>query len=316
MTEGPIPSPQSHSDVLIKVAATSPCLGELHWVKNMPGFFPADKEPVPGQDVAGTVIQADKTTGFRPGDEVFGRITATYPGGCREYALVKKEEMSLKPKGLSWEEAAATPLSALTAWQALFVQGILDKAAIFGDEEAKVRNGQKKVFIAGAGTSVGTWTVQFAALAGAGRVVALCSGTRADEVTKMGATDVVDYTQISVDVWVGEGQDREVDLVVDCVGGASMMSLWSVIRNGGTFLSICAPPESAKPAQSKKTLEKMSWFVVESLGEQLSEIAQLVEAGKAKPMIDSVVNFDQFQDAFDKVESRKTKGKVIIRVSA
>ncbi|GKT95345.1 quinone oxidoreductase-like chloroplastic protein [Colletotrichum tofieldiae] len=60
----------------------------------------------------------------------------------------------------------------------------------------------------------------------------------------------------------------------------------------------------------------MTWFVVESLGEQLSEIAQLVEAGKAKPMIDSVVNFDQFQDAFDKVESRKTKGKVIIRVSA
>lgn len=315
MTEGPIPSLQSPSDILIKVATTSPCLGELHWVANMPGFFPADKEPVPGQDVAGTVIQAAKDSGFTPGDEVFGRITAIYPGGCREYAVVKKEETALKPSGLSWEEAAATPLSALTAWQALFIQGTLDKAAVFGDKEAKARNGQKKVFIAGAGTSVGTWAVQFAALAGAGRTVALCSGARADWITEMGATDVVDYTKTDVDAWVGEAQDREVDLVVDCVGGASMKSLWSVIKDGGTFLSICAPPESVKPAQNTKKMEKTAWFVVESLGDQLSEIAQLVVAGKAKPIIDSAVSFDQFQDAFNKVESRKTKGKVIIRVA-
>ncbi|KAM0286224.1 hypothetical protein ACHAQH_000950 [Verticillium albo-atrum] len=316
MTEGPIPTPETPSDMLIKVATTSPCLGELSWVANMPGAFPADKEPVPGQDVAGTVIEAAAGSGFRPGDEVFGRITASRPGGCREYALVKKEEMALKPRGLSWEEAAATPLSALTAWQALFVQGLLDKAAVSGDAEAKARNGRVRAFIAGAGTSVGTWAVRFAALAGASEVVALCSGAKADVMRGLGATDIVDYNRSSAEAWVAESQDREVDLVVDCVGGASMGQLWSVVKDGGTFLSICAEPENVKPAQSMKTPAKAVWFIVESLGEQLSEIAQLVEAGRAKPVIDSTVPFEQFQEAFDKVESRKTKGKVIIRVAA
>ncbi|KAM0335173.1 hypothetical protein ACHAQA_000214 [Verticillium albo-atrum] len=316
MIEGPIPTPQGPSDILIKVAATSPCLGELSWVANMPDFFPADKEPVPGQDVAGTVVQAADDAGFSPGDEVFGRISAIYPGGCREYALVKKEEMALKPKSMTWGEAAATPLSALTAWQGLFVQGILDKAAVFGDSKAKAKNGGIKVFIAGAGTSVGSWAVQFAALAGAGSVVALCSGSRRDNTIQMGATDVVDYTQVSVDAWASEAQDREFDLVMDCVGGASMGSLWSVAKDGGTFLSICAPPESVRPASCTKNLKKTAWYIVESLGHQLSEIAKVVEAGNARPVIDSAVSFEQFQDAFDKVESRKTKGKVIITVAA
>ncbi|RXG48510.1 hypothetical protein VDGE_10133 [Verticillium dahliae] len=316
MTEGPIPRPQGPSDLLIKVVATSPCLGELHWVAAMPDFFPADKEPVPGQDVTGTVVEAAAESGFRPGDDVFGRISATSPGGCREYAVVKKEEMALKPAGLSWVEAAATPLSALTAWQALFTQGLLDKAAVFGDDEARARNGGVAVFVAGAGTSVGTWAVQFAALAGARKVVALCSGSKADLMTSFGVTDVVDYTKTHVEAWVGGSPDREVDLVVDCVGGASMGGLWSVVKNGGTFLSICADPDSVKPAQNSKKLEKAEWFIVESLGEQLGDIAQLVEAGRARPVIDSVIPFEQFQEAFDKVESRKTKGKVIIRVAS
>ncbi|KAF3361377.1 Lipase 1 [Verticillium dahliae VDG1] len=194
MTEGPIPRPQGPSDLLIKVVATSPCLGELHW------------------------------------------------------------------------------------------------AAVFGDDEARARNGGVAVFVAGAGTSVGTWAVQFAALAGARKT--------------------------HVEAWVGGSPDREVDLVVDCVGGASMGGLWSVVKNGGTFLSICADPDSVKPAQNSKTLEKAEWFIVESLGEQLGDIAQLVEAGRARPVIDSVIPFEQFQEAFDKVESRKTKGKVIIRVAS
>jgi NADPH:quinone reductase-like Zn-dependent oxidoreductase len=314
LEEGPVPIPSGPSDILIKVAATSPCLGELTWTAAMPDYFPADREPVPGQDVTGTVVEASEDSGFKPGDEVFGRINAVHPGGCREYAIVKKEETAIKPKSLGWEEAAATPLSALTAWQAVFVQGTLEKDAVFGDEAARGRNASIRVFIAGAGTSVGMWAVQFAALAGAGAVVALASGAKADLLRRLGATDLVDYTRTSADAWVREGEDRETQLIVDCIGGAAMGDLWSVVKEGGTFLSICGHPDAVKPESCQKTLQKSVWFIVESLGVQLAEIARLMEAGKVKPLIDSTFGFEQFQEAFDKVESRKTNGKVVIKL--
>lgn len=316
LVETPLPIPAKPDDVLIKVAATAPCLGELWWVRDFPSMFEEPREPVPGQDMSGTVVKSPEGSKFKPGDEVFCRIEAVRPGAAREYTLAKEIELALKPKSLDWAQAAATPLSALTAWQALFTQGTLESAAIFGDEEARKRNAQKRVLITAAGGSVGGWAVQFAAAAGAGGVVATCQGSKADAVRALGATDIIDYKTQGVHEWLAEDPaNREVDLIVDCIGGPSMEHLWTAIKNGGTFLSISRPPDTAKPSDNTKALAKSAFFIVQSLGSELSEIAKLIDAGSFKPLVDSVLEFDQFQEAFDKVESRKTKGKVVLKVS-
>lgn len=312
----PVPTPTHPQDVLIKVAATAPCLGELWWARDFPSSVSADKEPVPGQDLAGTVVTAPSSSAFSPGDEVFARIDASRPGAAREYALARESELALRPKGLSWVETAATPLSALTAWQCVFVRGNLEAEAVIGDEGAKRRNGEKRVLITAAGGSVGGWAVQFASAAGAGAVVAVNSGSKEQFVRNLGATEVVDYTKVTVDAWAAENPvDREVDLVVDCIGGPTMKNLWHALRNGGTFVSITMPPDMVKPEGYTKTPADSVFFIVEPLGSQLADIARLIDAGGFKPLVDSVMVFEEFQQAFDKVESRRTSGKVVIKVS-
>lgn len=316
MDETPVPTPTHPDDVLVKVAATAPCLGELWWARDFPSSVSKDKEPVPGQDLAGTVVTAPSGSQFKPGDEVFARIDAARPGAAREYTIARQTELALKPKSLGWVDAAATPLSALTAWQAVFVQGTLEPAAVFGDKDAQARNAQKSVLITAAGGSVGGWAVQFAAAAGAGAVVAVNGGAKTKAVRDLGATEVVDYQKQTVDAWVsGDPAARQVDLIVDCIGGPTMGHLWSAIKEGGTFLSICNHPDAVKPADTTKTLAKSEFFIVEPLGSQLGEISKLIDAGSFKPLVDSALEFEQFQEAFDKVEGRRTNGKVVLKVS-
>ncbi|SPO06336.1 related to zinc-binding oxidoreductase [Cephalotrichum gorgonifer] len=316
MKEVPLPTPTHPNDVLVKVAATSPCLGELWWARDFPDSVPVGKEPVPGQDLAGTVVAAPEGSAFKPGDEVFARIDASRPGAGREYALARESELALRPKSLDWAQTTATPLSALTAWQIVFVQGTLEAAGVFGDKEARKRNGEKRVLITGAGGSVGGFAVQFAAAAGAGAVVAVNSGSKAEFVKSLGATEVVDYTKVTVDAWAAEDPaSREVDLIADCIGGSTMKNLWAALKDGGSFISIAMPPDMVKPEGYGKTPAKSVFFIVTSLGSQLAEISKLIDAGGIKPLVDSVFEFEQFQEAFDKVESRKTAGKVIIKVS-
>lgn len=327
----PIPTLSHPDDVLIKVAATCPCLGELDWAADMPNYFTEPKDPIPGQDVAGTVVAVGSDNRqFAPGQAVYGRLTANRPGGCAEYTTARTEELALRPAGLGWDEAAATPLSALTAWQALFYEGPLKKEAVLLPDDASNQereaarqfNAGKKVFIAGAGTSVGTWAVQFAALAGVKSIVTVCSGSRAAQMKNLGVTEIVDYTQTSVEAWAAaaaEAKDVEADLVLDCIGGAAAGQLWSVARDGGLFLSICGDPNGwTRPEggnNADKKMAKAEWFIVTSIGWQLAELSPVLESRRAGPVIDSVLPFDKFAEAFDKVEGRRAKGKVVIQVS-
>ncbi|GAO16604.1 uncharacterized protein UV8b_01468 [Ustilaginoidea virens] len=315
LTTTPLPTPSSPAEVLVKVAATAPCYSELTWAAQYPESFPADKEPVPGQDVAGTVVRAGPGSSFRPGDEVFCRIAATRPGGLREYTLALESELALKPAALDWVSAASVPLSALTAWQALFVKGSLEKSALFGDEAAGQRNGLKKVMVTAAGGSVGGFAVQFAAAAGAAAVVGVCSADKAEQVVALGATAVVDYKRQRLQSWVQENpEDRQFDLVVDCVGGDAMADLWAAVKDGGEIISVSDLPDRMRPAGNTKTLKKSEFFIVESLGAQLAEIAHLVGQGRVRALVDSVYAFEDFQAAFDKLDRRTAKGKIVIKV--
>ncbi|KAK4119626.1 NAD(P)-binding protein [Parathielavia appendiculata] len=316
-TTAPLPVPTHPEDVLVRVHAAAPCAGELLWAR-FTDAIPADKELVPCQDLAGTVVTAPASNpgGFAPGDRVYCRIHATRPGAARDYALPRASELAKIPPSLGWIEAAATPLSALTAWQALFVQGTLDARAIKGDAAARKENAKIRVLVTGAGGGVGSWAVQLAALAGAKAVVAVCGRDKGEAVRALGATEVVDYTQTSIEEWVAAGPaGREVDLVVEMIGGKTLAGSWAAVKEGGALISIHTPPEYGKPEGMTKQLSKALWFIVEPLGSNLAEIGELIEAGRVRPTVDSVWEFADFKKAFERVDSGHAKGKVIIKVS-
>ncbi|KAL7792045.1 NAD(P)-binding protein [Trichoderma ceciliae] len=314
LLQTPIPKPAGPEDHLIKIKATAPCLGELGWEVNYPTIFPPNRERVPGTEGAGIVATSPPASPFKPGDEVYFRLHAKFPGCLREYTIVHTEELALKPKTLDWVEATATPLSTLTAWQGVFTQGTLNKHGIRGDADARAHNSKLRVLITGAGGSVGTWAVHFAAAAGAGSVVAQCSGANIEAAKKAGATEIIDYKKQSVADWAQEDASREVDLVLDCLGGETLASCWRAVKENGVLLSVVGGPDEVKPESVKKNLAKSTWYLMDCKGDDLKEIADFIDARGLKPQIDSVVEFEEFQAAYDKVEQKRAKGKVVIKI--
>ena len=314
--DAPLPTPTHPDDVLVRVHAAGPCAGELLWAVNFPDAIPADKVLVPCQDLSGTVVTAPAGSGFAPGDRVYCRIDAARAGSARDYALPRASELAKIPSNLNWIQAAATPLSALTAWQALFVQGTLDPAGVKGDAAAREKNGKIRVLVTGAAGGVGSWVVQLAAKAGAKAVVAVCGTSKEEAVRKLGATEIVDYTKTSIEDWVAaDPAAREVDLVVEMVGGKTLSGCWAAVKEGGAMVTINTPPEYGKPEGMKKELSKALFFIVQPLGSNLAEISELIEAGYVRPTIDSVWEFADYAKAFERLESGHAKGKIIIRVS-
>ncbi|KAK4198052.1 hypothetical protein QBC40DRAFT_267088 [Triangularia verruculosa] len=316
LTTSPLPAPSHPSDILIKVYTTAPCKGELSWAANFPDAIPSTKTPVPSQDLAGVIVSlpsVGETRGFKLGDRVYCRIEANRPGAAREYALARLEELALIPENLGWVDAAATPLSSLTAWQALFTHGGLNKDGLLERrQDAREENAKKRVLITGAAGGVGSWAVQLAALAGC-EVIGLCGPDKVAHVKELGATEVVNYRETDLRQWATP--EKEVDIVLDMVGGKVVEGCWFAVKDQGKIVSVCAPPESAKPADVQKEDVKSSFFIVEPSGENLAEIGRLIEEGNVRPTVDSVWAFEDYEAAFERLESGQTTGKIVIRVA-
>ncbi|KAF6517144.1 hypothetical protein HZS61_002705 [Fusarium oxysporum f. sp. conglutinans] len=274
-SQQPVPTPTHPQDVLVKVHATCPCKGELDWALWAPEFI-GDKIPIPGQDLAGTVVSAPENSGFKPDDEVYARIEANRPGAAAEYVLARVSELAIRPKNLTWAETAASPISALTAYQGLFTRGGLDPEALRGDEAAREKNSKVRVLINGAAGGVGSWAVQLARIAGVKTITAVVGTQNIDFVRQLGATESIDYKKQSIG-------------------------------------DVCAVPEQNRPEDVKKEANTV-FFVIDPVGKDLDHITKLLEAGDIKPHIDSVVGLDEFEEAWEKVESGRTKGKVVVMV--
>ncbi|KYK58775.1 hypothetical protein DCS_05793 [Drechmeria coniospora] len=293
MSEIPVPVPTHAEDVLVKVHATAPCKGELDWALWAPEFIGDDKISIPGQDLAGIVVSAPAAGGFKPGDEVYARIEANRPGAAAEYTLARVSELAIRPKNLGWPETAATPISALTAYH----------------------NAKLRVLITAGAGAVGSWAVQLARVAGAAAVVAVVGSKNEGFVRELGATETIDYTKQSIGDWVAaDAASRPVDLVFDCIGGSSLAQSWYAVKESGKLVSVCSEPEKSRPSDVTKTVRSL-WFVITPLGKHLAAITALLEAGKLKPSIDSVLDFAHFAEAWDKAELGRPRGKVIVKVS-
>lgn len=195
-------------------------------------------------------------------------------------------------------------MSAETAWQALFVHAGL--AARKGSARGK------KVFVTAASGGAGVWMVQLAKWAGA-EVIGTCSTANIEDVRSLGADVVLDYTKADIKQWAAD-KSNQADLVIDCIGGKVLEDAWWVVKEEGTLLSIFQPPEQKKPIDAPANVNN-SFFVMSTSGEQLRKVSSLVDQGM-RPALDSVVLFDEYQRAFDKLASGRTKGKIVLDLMA
>ncbi|KAK9320197.1 hypothetical protein V1517DRAFT_330057 [Lipomyces orientalis] len=309
----PLPTANpSLGEHLIRVHACAPCAGELLWPKNFPP--PKPRELVPCPEMAGTIISAPEDSPFRPGDEVYARTNYVRPGNAREYTIGVTDELDHRPKGLSWPEAAAIPLSAETAWQALLIHA----GIVGGGEEADFSAAReawsgKRVLVTAASGGVGMWVTQLACLLGA-EVVGTCGPDNVALVQSLGASEVLNYRTTDLQEWA-ERPGKKVDVVIDCIGRKSLEDAWWTVKDGGVVLSIFQPPKLVCPEGYKGEGVRDVFFVMEPNRIHLEEITKLVEQGKCRSRVDSVWPLEQFQEAFKRLDSGHARGKIILDLS-
>jgi NADPH:quinone reductase-like Zn-dependent oxidoreductase len=261
----------------------------------------APKTPVRGRDVAGQVAAVGRdVTGFRVGDDVFG----TCEGSFAEYASARADKCAPKPASLTFEQAAAVPISGVTALQALRDKG-------------GVQPGQQ-VLIIGAGGGVGTFAVQLAKAFGA-EVTGVCSTAKVDLVRSLGADAVVDYTISDF----AAGADR-YDLIVDTAGYRSLAQLRRALTPKGTLVIVGGEGGGRWLGGLDRLLRAlvMSPVVGQKLGgllatenrQDLDAMTELIEAGKVTPVIDRTYPLSEAADAIRYLEQGHPAGKIVVIV--
>ena len=255
-----------------------------------------------GVDFAGVVESVGpRVTQFKPGDEVFGGRT----GALAQYVLVGEDRAIVrKPSNLTFEQAAAVPVAAVTA-----LQGLRDKGM--------VKPGQR-VLINGASGGVGTFAVQLAKSFGA-HVTGVSSTRNVDLVRSLGADQVIDYTKEDFT----EGTQR-YDLIIDNVGNHSLKDLRELLNPNGIYVMIGGPagrwiapfPRVIKAMMMSKFGDhEMKFFLADLNKKDLTILAELMESGKVTPVIDRQYDLNQVRDAIAYLEAGRARGKVIVTVN-
>ena len=272
-------------EVLIEVRAAS--VNPIDW-KIRRGLRETQLPAVLGNDVSG-VVELSRIDRFAAGDEVLGVASS---GGYAEFATVPANLIAKKPAGVSHEQAAALPVSGLTAWQALFDSGGLQA-------------GQTALVAGGAG-GVGHLAVQFAKHAGA-RVIATGSARNRDFVLGLGADQYIDYKSQDV----GEAAS-DVDVAFDTVGGETTESLVPTLREGGVLVTIANVPPQQLAAKRGARAELLQ---MSSSSEQLEKIVGLVDEGAVRVEISQKFPLSEARQAHELSESGHTRGKIVFEVS-
>ena len=290
--EAPKPTPGA-DDVIIKVFATS--VNPIDWKireGHAKGRFPVKFPLIPGWDVSGEIDEVGSNIlNFRKGDEVYSRPDPTKNGTYAEYVVVKANLVNGKPQSIDHEKAAAVPLAGLTAWQALFDYG-------------KLQSGQK-VLIHAASGGVGTFAVQLAKWKGA-YVIGTTSQENMDFVKKLGADKVIDYKNEKF-----ENKLKNIDLVIDLIGGETQKRSLKVIKKGGKLITTV---QLGNQEEAKEKNIHIEGFLTQSLPEQLEQIKQLIDSGKVKPVIARILPLKDAAKAQKLSEAGHTRGKIVLRV--
>lgn len=280
-------------------------------------FLPMKTPFLLGRDVAGTVVKiGSKVNRFKIGDEVYSSSGNHHNGTYAEQISIAENEIALKPKNLSMEEAASIPLVGLTSWQALV-------------ESANIKKGQKVFIQAGSG-GVGTFAIQLAKHLGA--FVATTTSEKNKELVKsLGADLIIDYKTEDFETIL-----KDYDLVLHSNKDSKILEKsLRVLKPGGQLISLVGPPTpefasalglswpiklvvSLLSLSARKKAKKLNiafkFLFMRAEGNQLAEITKLIEAGIIKPIIDKVFQFEQTNEALSYVETGRSRGKVVVKI--
>ncbi|MGE1010270.1 NADP-dependent oxidoreductase [Bacillus cereus] len=269
-----------------------------------------------GNDFAGVIIKVgSKVTRFKIGDEIYARPRKNKIGTFAEYIAIHEDDIALKPKNLSFEEAASIPLVGLTSYQALH-------------DIMQLQKDQKILIHAGSG-GVGTFAIQLAKIMGA-TVTTTASEAGSDLVKSLGADQIINYKTEKFEEIL-----KDYDAVFDTIGGTTLEKSFDIIKSGGSIVSVSGMPNARfgkefgsgffktflfslaskkLTALEKKHNAQYSFLFMKPSGDQLRTIANYIEAGKIKPVIDRVFPFEDAQKAMEYSEAGRAKGKIIVKM--
>ena len=292
--------------VLVRVRAASLNARDWHMVTGTPYFMRLfvglrrPKVPVAGADFAGVVEEVGaNATGFAVGDEVFG----SGPGSCAEYVSVHRERLAHMPAGSTFEQAAALPIAAVTALQAVRERGGVQAGA--------------RVLVNGAAGGVGTFSVQIAKALGA-EVTAVCSTPNVEMVRSLGADHVVDYT---ADDFAASAE--RYDVMIDNVGNRALSDCKRVLVDGGVYVMVSGPKGKLLGPVPRMLCSVFSFmfggrkravFVAEETTERLEYLAGLVESGDVSPVVERTYDVSETADALAYIGTGHVRGKLVITV--
>ena len=246
-----------------------------------------------GGDIAGVVEQVgSKITKFKTGDPVFAYLSLENNGGYAQYALANEREAAPKPKSLTYVEAAAVPIVALTAWQALV-------------DTAKLSAGQT-VLIHGGSGGVGSFAIQIAKAHGA-KVIATASTANQDSLKELGADTAVDYTKQKF-----EDIAKDVDVVLDSIGKDTLARSYGVVKKGGFIVSLVARPNQA---QLDKHGIRGAALSVEPNSDELAEMGRLIDEKKIRVIVSQTFPLSEAIKAQEQVATGHTRGKIVLKVA-
>ena len=287
-----IPVPElKENEVLVRVMGSGvnpadPLIVSGQYAKEFRTHLPL----VPGYDMAGIVEKTgSKVTRLKIGDGVYAYLL--WGGGWAEYCVTNEGEAALKPKSLTYIEAAAVPLAALTAWQALV-------------DAAHLSAGQT-VLIQGGSGGVGSFAIQIAKARGA-RVIATASAANQDLLKQLGADVAIDYTKTKF-----EDVARDVDVVLDTVGRETLARSYGVVKKGGIITSIRG---SLDQTELDKHGIRGAAIGSHPDATELAEITKLIEEGKIKPIVSQVLPLTEAARADEQAETHHTRGKMVLQI--
>jgi NADPH:quinone reductase-like Zn-dependent oxidoreductase len=290
----PRPTPDL-GEVLVKVEAigVGPWDG---WIRSGKSALPQPLPLTPGSDLSGEIVAvAPDVLSVKVGDQIYGVTNPRFVGAYAEYALADAAMISKKPNSLKHIEAASVPVVAVTAWQALF-------------DQAQLKAGQT-VVIHGAAGNVGGYAVQFARRASL-HIIATAEADDITTVRDLGADTVIDFHTHRF-----EEEVRNVDAVIDLVGGETQNRSFQVLRQGGKLISTVSNPDQAL---AKRYGVEASFFLVDVKTKYLAEIADLIDLGNLRTHVGAVLPLRNAREAHLMLEGSlpRPKGKIVLAVSA
>jgi NADPH:quinone reductase-like Zn-dependent oxidoreductase len=246
-----------------------------------------------GGDVAGVVEKiGSKVTKFKAGDPVFAYVSLDNSGGYAQYALVKEGDAAPKPKSLTYVEAAAVPIVALTAWQALV-------------HTASLSAGQT-VLIHGGSGGVGSFAIQIAKAHGA-KVIATASTANQDLLKELGADTTVDYTKQKF-----EDVAKDVDVVLDSIGKDTLARSYGVVKKGGFIVSLVARPNQV---ELDKHGIRGAALSVDQNSDELAQIGRLIDEKKIRVIVSQTFPLSEAIKAQEQVATGHTRGKIVLTIA-